>query len=55
MTRRFRGAQPLLALLAALLALALSGCGYWVVEDAPIQVGNEIYRVTPAPSAPAQS
>ena len=29
-----------LALLLAALAVLLTGCGYWVVEDAPVQVGH---------------
>ena len=29
-----------LALLLAALAVLLTGCGYWVVEDAPVQVGS---------------
>lgn len=29
-----------LAALLCLIALLLSGCGYWVVEDAPVQVGS---------------
>ena len=29
-----------LALLLAAMAVLLSGCGYWVVEDAPVQVGS---------------
>ena len=29
-----------LAVLLVVAALALSGCTYWVVEDAPVQVGS---------------
>ena len=29
-----------LALLLCALMLFLCGCGYWVVEDAPVQVGS---------------
>lgn len=29
-----------LILLLVLLAFALTGCSYWVVEDAPVQVGS---------------
>ena len=29
-----------LALLLLATAVLLSGCGYWVVEDAPVQVGS---------------
>ena len=31
-----------LALLAAVIALLLSGCGYHIVEEAPVQVGSSI-------------
>lgn len=34
----------LAALLIALLALLLTGCSYWVVEDAPVQVGVSVIR-----------
>ena len=33
-----------LALMITLLALLLSGCSYWVVEDAPVQVGSSVVR-----------
>lgn len=33
-----------LALLLALLAVMLSACGYWVVEEAPVQVGSSVYQ-----------
>lgn len=29
-----------LMLLLILAAVLLTGCGYWVVEDAPVQVGS---------------
>ena len=29
-----------LALLLIAVAVLLTGCGYWVVEDAPVQVGS---------------
>ena len=29
-----------LALMIILAALMLSACGYWVVEDAPVQIGS---------------
>lgn len=29
-----------LVLVLLLTAVLLSGCGYWVVEDAPVQVGS---------------
>lgn len=29
-----------LLMLLVLLALVLTGCSYWVVEDAPVQVGS---------------
>ena len=38
----------LIALLAALTLL--TACGYWVVEEAPIQVGEAVIRVTPIPT-----
>ena len=33
-----------LAALICLIALLLSGCGYWVVEDAPVQVGSSVIQ-----------
>ena len=45
--------RSLLALLV-LLALLLGGCGYWAVEEAPVQVGNPVIRVTPTPTPAAQ-
>lgn len=38
-----------LAMLLVLLALALSGCSYWVVEDAPVQVGSAYLQPTEHP------
>lgn len=40
-----------LALLLCVLSLLLTGCGYWLVEDAPIQVGNPVVHATLAPAA----
>lgn len=31
-----------LALLIILTAMLLGGCSYWVVEDAPVQVGSSL-------------
>ena len=39
----------LLILLLAVLML-LTGCGYWAIEQAPIQVGESVVRVTPVPA-----
>ena len=39
----------LIVLLAALTLL--SGCGYWALEEAPIQVGDAVIRITPVPTA----
>lgn len=39
-----------LALLLAATALLLTGCGYWVVEEAPVQVGSAY--CAPEPVAP---
>lgn len=41
----------LMVLLCA-LALLLGGCGYWIVEDAPEQVGNAL--LTSSPSLPPE-
>lgn len=38
----------LIALLA-LLCLLLGGCSYWVIEEAPVQVGSAYIRATAAP------
>ena len=41
-----------LALVMSLLLLAaalLSGCGYWAVEAASVQVGDAVVRVTQVP------
>lgn len=43
--------KRLIALLVA-LTLLLGGCGYWPVEEAPVQVGDAVIRITPAPTAP---
>ena len=37
-----------LALLCALCML-LTGCGYWVVEEAPIQVGSPVIHASSVP------
>ena len=39
----------LLILLLAALTL-LCGCGYWAVEEAPIQVGEPVILITPVPT-----
>lgn len=39
-----------LALLLCALSLLLTGCGYWLVEDAPVQVGDPVIRATLAPA-----
>ncbi len=39
-----------LALLLAVVAVLLTGCGYWIVEDAPVQVGSA--HCTQVPAAP---
>jgi len=38
-----------LVLLVCVLSLLLTGCGYWVVEDAPVQVGSSLVRTTSVP------
>ena len=38
----------LIALLV-LLCLLLGGCSYWVIEEAPVQVGSAYIRPTAAP------
>ena len=40
-----------LAILLLALALLLCGCGYWAVEEAPIQVGDSVILITPVPEA----
>ncbi len=39
-----------LALLLAVVAVLLTGCGYWIVEDAPVLVGSA--HCTQVPAAP---
>lgn len=39
-----------LALMLCALALMLSGCGYWLVEDAPVRVGSPEIRATLPPA-----
>jgi len=38
-----------LALLVCMLSLLLTSCGYWIVEDAPVQVGSAVVRTTSIP------
>lgn len=38
-----------LALLLCLLSMLLTACGYWIVEDAPVQVGSPVVRATSVP------
>lgn len=38
-----------LALLLCMLCLLLTACGYWIVEDAPVQVGSAVVRTTSVP------
>ena len=38
-----------LALLLCALMLLLAGCGYWVVEDEPVQVGALAIQTTLPP------
>lgn len=35
--------------LLLIVAMLLTGCGYWVVEVAPVQVGEAVVHVTPVP------
>ena len=41
-----------LALLICILAVMLSACGYWVVEEDSVQVGSAVVRISPAPVSP---
>ena len=41
--------KRLIALLVGLMLL-LSACGYWPVEEAPVQVGDAVIRLTPTPT-----
>ena len=36
-------------MLFLLAAALLGGCGYWAVEEAPVQVGDAVIRVTQVP------
>lgn len=36
-----------LALLICILALMLTACGRWIVEDVHVQVGDPVVRTTP--------
>lgn len=38
-----------LALLLCLLSMLLTACGYWIVEDAPVQVGSAMVSATSIP------
>ena len=38
-----------LALLVCMLCLLLTACSYWIVEDAPVQVGSAVVRTTSIP------
>ena len=38
-----------LALLLCMLCVLLTACGYWIVEDAPVQVGSAVVRATSVP------
>ena len=40
----------LIFLMIAALVPLLSGCGYWAVEEASVQVGDAVIRVTQAPA-----
>ena len=33
-----------LALLLAAMAVLLTGCGYWVVEESPVQIGSAVLQ-----------
>ena len=35
--------------LLCVLCMLLTGCGYWIVEDAPVQVGSAVVRTTSIP------
>ena len=41
--------KALVLLLIAALVPLLGGCGYWAVEEAPVQVGDAVIRVTQVP------
>ena len=41
--------RALIPLLIIALALLLGGCGYWAVEEASVQVGDPVIRVTQVP------
>ena len=34
-----------LALLLCLLSMLLTACGYWIVEDNPVQVGSSVVHM----------
>lgn len=33
--------------LLCILSILLTGCGYWLVEEAPVQVGSAIVQTAP--------
>lgn len=33
-----------LAILIGLMAVLLSGCSYWLVEEAPVQIGSPVMQ-----------
>lgn len=39
-----------LVLMMCILALLLTGCGYWIVEEPSVQVGSSVYTPSPTPS-----
>ena len=43
--------RALVLLLIAALVPLLGGCGYWAVEEAPVQVGNSVIRATQFPES----
>lgn len=38
-----------LALLLCLLSMLLTACSYWIVEDAPVQVGSSVVHSASVP------
>ena len=43
--------RALIFLMIAALVPLLSGCGYWAVEEASVQVGDAVIRVTQVPAS----
>ena len=41
------GAVMVVCMLLCVLCMLLTGCGYWLVEDAPVQVGSPVVRQAP--------